>query len=196
MTDDTIPEKGRNQQQPPPAGTGETNVPPALQAEERDQFQSRIAELEKAVEASRDQFLRKAAELENYKRRTEAELGLLVRNANEQLILSLLPVLDDLGRSLKAAPEAGEDDGFVKVHLKKGTDRIVGATIVARHAGELISEITLAMTHGLGLKQIGGTIHPYPTQADAIRKLGDQYNRTRLTPLVKSLLRRWLTWTR
>ena len=89
-----------------------------------------------------------------------------------------------------------EENGFVKVHVKKGTDQIVGATIVAGHAGDLISEITLAMTHGLGLKKIGSTIHPYPTQADAIRRLGDQFSRTRLTPLVKSLFNKWLAWTR
>ncbi len=91
---------------------------------------------------------------------------------------------------------AGETEGFVKVHTRKGTDQILGATIVAPHAGDLISEITLAMTHGLGLKKIGSTIHPYPTQAEAIRKLGDQYNRTRLTPFVKSLFRKWLAWSR
>ncbi|MFN4261647.1 MAG: mercuric reductase [Gemmataceae bacterium] len=90
----------------------------------------------------------------------------------------------------------GEDEGFVKVHVKKGTDKIVGATIVAGHAGDMISEITLAMTHGLGLKQIGSTIHPYPTQAEAIRKLGDQYSRTRVTPFVKRLFNKWLAWTR
>jgi len=90
----------------------------------------------------------------------------------------------------------GEDNGFVKVHVQKGTDKIVGATIVARHAGDLISEITLAMTHGLGLKEIGSTIHPYPTQAEAIRKLGDQFNRTRLTPFVKILFAKWLAWTK
>ncbi len=90
----------------------------------------------------------------------------------------------------------GEDDGFVKVHVKKGTDQIVGATIVARHAGDMISEITLAMTHGLGLKKIGSTVHPYPTQAEAIRKLSDQFNRTRLTPFVKLLFMKWLAWTR
>ena len=90
----------------------------------------------------------------------------------------------------------GEDEGFVKVHVKKGTDEIVGATIVARHAGDMISEITLAMTHGLGLKKIGSTIHPYPTQAEAIRRVGDQFNRTRLTPFVKSLFHKWLAWTR
>ncbi|MEZ6042992.1 MAG: mercuric reductase [Planctomycetaceae bacterium] len=90
----------------------------------------------------------------------------------------------------------GEDEGFVKVLARKGTDQIVGATIVASHAGDMISEITLAMTHGLGLAKIGNTIHPYPTQADAIRKLGDQYSRTRLTPFVKLLFRKWLSWTR
>ena len=90
----------------------------------------------------------------------------------------------------------GEYDGFVKVHVQKGTDKIVGATIVASHAGDMISEISLAMTHGLGLKQIGSTIHPYPTQAEAIRRVGDQYSRTRLTPLVKSLFNKWLAWTR
>lgn len=91
---------------------------------------------------------------------------------------------------------AGETEGYVKVHTRKGTDTILGATIVAPHAGELISEITLAMTHKLGLSKIGSTIHPYPTQAEVIRKLGDQYSRTRLTPFVKSLFKKWLAWTR
>lgn len=91
---------------------------------------------------------------------------------------------------------AGETEGFVKVQTKKGTDRILGATIVGPHAGDLISEITLAMTHGLGLQKLGSTIHPYPTHAEAIRKLGDQYQRTRLTPLIRVLLSKWLAWTR
>ena len=90
----------------------------------------------------------------------------------------------------------GDEDGFVKIHVKKGTDRILGATIVARHAGDLISEISLAMVHGIGLGSIASVIHPYPTQADAIRKAGDAYNRTRLTPFVKNLFNRWLSWTR
>ena len=66
---------------------------------------------------------------------------------------------------------------------------------MARSAGDLISEIILAMTHGLGLSKIGSTNHLYPTQAEAIRRLGDQYSRTRLTPLVKTLFRKWLAWT-
>lgn len=92
--------------------------------------------------------------------------------------------LDDVDRAILE----GDDHGFVKVHTKKGTDKIVGATIVATNAGDMISEITLAMTHGLGLSKIASTIHPYPTQADAIRKLGDQYNRTKLTPTSRRVL--------
>ncbi len=90
----------------------------------------------------------------------------------------------------------GEDEGFVKIHVKKGSDKILGATIVAQHAGDMISEITLAMVNNIGLGKIASTIHPYPTQADAIRKAGDAYNRTRLTPFVKNLFNRWLAWTR
>jgi pyruvate/2-oxoglutarate dehydrogenase complex dihydrolipoamide dehydrogenase (E3) component len=90
----------------------------------------------------------------------------------------------------------GEEEGFVKVHVRKGTDKIVGATIVASHAGDLVSEITLAMAAGVGLGRIASVIHPYPTQAEAIRQLGDAYNRTRLTPFVKRLFATWLSWTR
>lgn len=90
----------------------------------------------------------------------------------------------------------GEISGFVKILLKKSTGRIMGATIVAPHAGDLISQITQAMVVGTELGQIADVIHPYPTHADAIRKLGDQYNRTRLTPAVAAFFRKWMNWTR
>jgi len=90
----------------------------------------------------------------------------------------------------------GETEGFVKIHVKKGSDEIVGATIVAAHAGDLIGSISIAMTHGVGLGKIASAIHPYPTQAEAIRKVGDSYNRTRLTPFVAKLFKRWLNWNR
>jgi len=102
-------------------------------------------------------------------------------------------------RSLKEVDRAladGEEDGFVKIHVRKGTDRILGATIVASHAGEMISEVTLAMVGKLGLRTIAGVIHPYPTQAEAIKQAADAYNRTRLTPFVKKAFRTWLSWTR
>jgi pyruvate/2-oxoglutarate dehydrogenase complex dihydrolipoamide dehydrogenase (E3) component len=90
----------------------------------------------------------------------------------------------------------GETDGFVKVHVRAGTDTIVGATIVARHAGEMLPELTMAITRGIGLGALASVIHTYPTQAEAIRKLGDAYQRTRLTPRVKGLLAGWLAWRR
>jgi pyruvate/2-oxoglutarate dehydrogenase complex dihydrolipoamide dehydrogenase (E3) component len=90
----------------------------------------------------------------------------------------------------------GETEGFVKVVARKGTDRILGATIVARHAGEMISEATLAITAGVGLRKLSETIHPYPTQAEALHKIGDAYNRARLTPTVQWLFGKWFAWGR
>ncbi len=90
----------------------------------------------------------------------------------------------------------GETEGFVRVHTRRGGDKILGATAVATNAGDLIGELTLAMKNGIGLGKIASTIHPYPTQAEAIRKLGDQYNRTRLTPFRAKALNKLLAWKR
>lgn len=90
----------------------------------------------------------------------------------------------------------GETDGFVQILTAKGTGTILGATIVAKHAGDLISEISVAMAGKVSLGTLANVIHPYPTVADAIRKCGDAYNRTRLTPTVKRIFQRWLEWTR
>ncbi len=90
----------------------------------------------------------------------------------------------------------GEAEGFVKVHVKRGSDEIVGATVVARHAGEMISELTTAIVGKVGLGRLASVIHPYPTQAEAIRKTGDALNRTRLTPGRARLLRRFFDWKR
>jgi pyruvate/2-oxoglutarate dehydrogenase complex dihydrolipoamide dehydrogenase (E3) component len=90
----------------------------------------------------------------------------------------------------------GQDEGFVRVLVRKGTDKILGATIVASHAGDMISELTVAMVGRLGLGTIARTIHPYPTQAEAIKKVADACNRTRLTPRVKAMFEKWLAWSR
>jgi pyruvate/2-oxoglutarate dehydrogenase complex dihydrolipoamide dehydrogenase (E3) component len=90
----------------------------------------------------------------------------------------------------------GEEEGFVKVHTKKGGDKILGATIVARQAGDMINEITLAMVAGIGLKTIGEVIHPYPTQAEAIARVAGLYTRTRLTPTVQKLFNGWMAFNR
>ncbi len=123
-----------------------------------------------------------------------AHVGLYEKDAREKGI-EVDTFTQELSRVDRAILD-GETEGFVRVHVRKGTDAIVGATVVAAHAGELIGELTLAMKGGLGLKTVGAAIHPYPTQAEAIRKTGDLYNRTRLTPLVKGLMRRWLAWQR
>ncbi len=82
----------------------------------------------------------------------------------------------------------GEENGFVKIHYGKG-GKILGATIVARHAGEMISEITTAMVNGIGLGELASVIHPYPTQANAIKQAADAYRRTLLTPRSRGLLK-------
>ncbi|KJS33744.1 MAG: mercuric reductase, partial [Desulfatitalea sp. BRH_c12] len=123
-----------------------------------------------------------------------AHVGLYEKQAQDQGMQ-----VETFTRAFKEVDRAileGQTNGFARVHVRKGSDKIIGATIVASHAGDLISEITLAMTHNLGLKQIADTIHPYPTQAEAIRQVADAFNRTRLTPLVKSLFSRWMAWRR
>ncbi len=123
-----------------------------------------------------------------------AHVGWNEREARERGV-----AVDTLVRHLMDTDRAridGETEGFVKVHVRKGTDRIVGATIVARHAGEMISELTLAMVAGIGVGRLSEVIHPYPTQGEAIRRVADRYQRTRLTPLAQTALRTWLRWTR
>jgi pyruvate/2-oxoglutarate dehydrogenase complex dihydrolipoamide dehydrogenase (E3) component len=90
----------------------------------------------------------------------------------------------------------GEDAGFVKIHVERGRDRIVGATVVASHAGEMISEVTLAMVGKLGLGSILNVIHPYPTQAEGIQRAAAAYTRARLTPRVKKVLDGWMALRR
>jgi pyruvate/2-oxoglutarate dehydrogenase complex dihydrolipoamide dehydrogenase (E3) component len=87
-----------------------------------------------------------------------------------------------------------ETDGFVRVHHERG--RLRGCTIVAPHAGEMIAEAVYAMTHGGTLSALSSTIHPYPTQAEALRKAGDAYRRESLTPTVRTWLQRYFAWTR
>jgi pyruvate/2-oxoglutarate dehydrogenase complex dihydrolipoamide dehydrogenase (E3) component len=121
-------------------------------------------------------------------------VGLYERQAKEKGI-AVTTFVQEL-REVDRAILDGETEGLVKIHVREGTDQIVGATVVARHAGEILSELTLAMVGGIGLGTIARTIHPYPTQAEAIRKTGDAYNRTRLTPRVKSIFETWFRWTR
>ena len=102
-----------------------------------------------------------------------AHVGLYVRQARANGIpvrTFTIPM-----HSVDRAITDGEDIGFVKIHVRDGSDEILGATIVARHAGEMISEITLAMVAKVGLATLARVIHPYPTQAEAIRMAADAF---------------------
>ena len=121
-----------------------------------------------------------------------AHVGMYEKDAKEKGI-----EIDTFSQSFSEVDRAvtdGEEEGLMKVHIKKGTDQILGATIVAKNAGDMISEITLAMVNQTGLGKISNVIHPYPTQAEAIRHIADAYNRTRLTPFIKKIFKKWLAW--
>ncbi len=123
-----------------------------------------------------------------------AHVGIYVREAREQGIpvKTFTVPMSDVDRAMTDS----EEEGFVKIHIREGTDTILGATIVARHAGDMINEISLAMVAGIGLQTISRVIHSYPTQAEAIRKAADAYTRTRLTPFIRKLTTRWMAWSR
>ena len=87
-----------------------------------------------------------------------------------------------------------ETEGFVRVHHDGG--QLLGCTIVAPHAGEMIGEAVYAVAHGGTLTDLSSTIHPYPTLAEALRKTGDQFRRGSLTPGVRRWLERYFRWTR
>jgi pyruvate/2-oxoglutarate dehydrogenase complex dihydrolipoamide dehydrogenase (E3) component len=119
-----------------------------------------------------------------------AHVGLYVRQAQQRGIpvKTFTVPMHEVDRAIAD----GEETGFVKIHVRERTDKILGATIVARHAGEMINEITLAIVAGIGLRDLARVIHAYPTQAEAIRMAADAYGRTRLTPMIRAALRRWL----
>lgn len=119
-----------------------------------------------------------------------AHVGVYVRQANNRgiPIRTFTVPMHQVDRAILD----GEQTGFVKIHVAQHSDKILGATIVARHAGEMINEITLAMVHGIGLNSLSEVIHAYPTQAEAIHKAADACNRTRLTPFIAGLMRWWL----
>jgi pyruvate/2-oxoglutarate dehydrogenase complex dihydrolipoamide dehydrogenase (E3) component len=100
--------------------------------------------------------------------------------------------LDEVDRAILD----GEDNGFARVHIRKGTDKILGATIVAAHAGDLISEFSVAMKAGAGAKTIAGTIHPYPTQAEVNKKVVNLWRKAHFTQGTKNNLMKLFAWMR
>ena len=123
-----------------------------------------------------------------------AHVGLYERDAAERSI-----EIDTYQVSIAEANRAvtdGQEEGLVKVHVKKGSDEIVGATVVSAHAGDLITQFTMAIQNGIGLGAFTNIIYPYPTQGEAIKRAAGAYTRTRLTPRVKRLFETWLSWQR
>ncbi len=100
--------------------------------------------------------------------------------------------LDEVDRAILD----GEDEGFARVHIAKGTDTILGATIVAHHAGEMIGEFAVAMKAGAGAKTIAATIHPYPTQAEVNKKVVNLWRKAHFTQSTKDLLLKLFAWMR
>jgi pyruvate/2-oxoglutarate dehydrogenase complex dihydrolipoamide dehydrogenase (E3) component len=119
-----------------------------------------------------------------------AHVGIYVRQARERGIpvKTFTVPMHDIDRAIAD----GEEDGFVKIHVREGSDEILGATVVARHAGEMINGISLAMVAGVGLRTVARVIHTYPTQAEAIKRAANAYTRTRLSPWLAWLLRQWV----
>src|SRR6202162_1085152 len=118
-----------------------------------------------------------------------AHVGLYVKQARERdiRVKTFTVPMHDVDRAVIDS----EESGFVKIHVRDGSDKILGATIVARHASEMINEISLAMAAGIGLRKLAQVMRAYPTQAEAIRMAADNYNESRLTPVRRRLLRMW-----
>jgi pyruvate/2-oxoglutarate dehydrogenase complex dihydrolipoamide dehydrogenase (E3) component len=117
-----------------------------------------------------------------------AHVGLYVREANRMDIpvkTFTIPM-----HEVDRAVIDGEESGFVKIHVRERTDKILGATIVARDAGDMINEITLAMVAGIGLRTLATVIHAYPTRAAAIQQAAQAYCRTRSAPGTRESRRR------
>jgi pyruvate/2-oxoglutarate dehydrogenase complex dihydrolipoamide dehydrogenase (E3) component len=100
--------------------------------------------------------------------------------------------LDEVDRAILD----GEEEGFARVHIQKGTDKILGATIVASHAGDMIGEFSVAMKAGAGAKTIAGTIHPYPTQAEVNKKVVNLWRKAHFTEGTKNMLTKLFAWMR
>jgi pyruvate/2-oxoglutarate dehydrogenase complex dihydrolipoamide dehydrogenase (E3) component len=111
-----------------------------------------------------------------------AHVGITADEAAENdEVQSITISLADVDR----AKTDGETEGFLRIHLRAGSDTILGATLVAQHAGDVISQVTQAMTAGIGLGKIGTVVFPYPTVAEALRKAADAWNRGKLTPMAR-----------
>lgn len=119
-----------------------------------------------------------------------AHVGMYVTEARERNIpvKTITVPMHEVDRAVADA----EEEGFVKIHVKEGTDKILGATVVATHAGEMISDIALAMSAGIGLRGLSRASHPYPTQAAAIKMAALTWTRSRQSRFRAWCAKKWL----
>lgn len=122
-----------------------------------------------------------------------AHVGMTAAEADERD--EVLTITEELSGVDRAILE-GDDEGFAKLHVARKGGRLLGATLVSRHAGESIGELALAIGKRLTAADLDATIHPYPTVADVWRRAGTAYQRTRLSPGLQGLLQRWFRWLR
>ena len=123
-----------------------------------------------------------------------AHVGLYEKDAKEKGIEveTYTYKLDEVDRAILD----GEEEGFARIHIQKGTDKIIGATIVAAHAGDMISEFSVLMKSGAGAKTLAGTIHPYPTQAEVNKKVVNLWRKAHFSLGTKSWLTKLFAWMR
>jgi len=121
-----------------------------------------------------------------------AHVGMYVTEAREKGIpvKTIVVPMHEVDRAIAD----GEEEGFVKIHIREGTDRILGATVVARHAGEMISDLSLAITAGIGLRELARVSHPYPTQAAAIKMAASTFARSLRSGFRTWCAANWLRW--
>jgi pyruvate/2-oxoglutarate dehydrogenase complex dihydrolipoamide dehydrogenase (E3) component len=121
-----------------------------------------------------------------------AHVGLYVKEARAKGIpvKTFTVMMHDVDRAITD----GEDEGFVKIHVREGSDKILGATVAASHGGEMISEISFAMSAGIGLSALACVNHPYPTQAQAIKMAAEACISTLPASPHERLFKRWLPW--
>jgi pyruvate/2-oxoglutarate dehydrogenase complex dihydrolipoamide dehydrogenase (E3) component len=123
-----------------------------------------------------------------------AHVGLYEREARARglEVESYTFKLDEVDRAILD----GQENGFARIHLRKGTDKILGATIVAAHAGDLINEFSVVMKAGGGARTIGATIHPYPTQAEVNKKVVNLWRKAHFSAATRNMLTRLFAWMR
>jgi pyruvate/2-oxoglutarate dehydrogenase complex dihydrolipoamide dehydrogenase (E3) component len=120
-----------------------------------------------------------------------AHVGMHVWDASERSVpvKSFTVMMQDVARAITD----GQDDGFVKIHVKLGTDKILGATIVASKASEMINEISVAMSSGIGMRKLARVLHTYPAQSDAIRMAALAYTLDQPVSWLQRTYARWFT---